>query len=1070
MRDLVYIEPTTFHKEITNTVYLDNKLSNNNFDKNNKIIMQNFLKKIKEGITIESDIILYAIFSIYITKIKNTQNCKINLSNQASSKNNNLIISKNIAINPLQTFQEFLFFLDSIFNNKQNCIPTNNTDTTEDVDYFFLIDHSTNCIYIEEKYFRIDAILQKDDLEIKVKYFDIENNNYCYKNIKTHLESLINSILKEPEKQIGLLNILSDNEYNSLTKRFNNTTLTYGDSEKTIDILFEEQVIKTPDNIAIRFNDTAYTYEELNKKANTLAYTLQVLNIRPNDVVGLYVDKNCEMIVSILGILKAGGAYLPLDTSYPYTHLQYMLENSKSKYLITSSNLKDNFTNFEGEIILLDKLNLDSSSKISHKKSTTVNNLVYVLYTSGSTGKPKGVAVSHRALNNHMMWMKNQFNFSEKDVFLQKTPLSFDASIWEIFMPLIIGAEMALSQQDAHMDPMVLYKDVNKYKATILQLVPTLLNELLINSEKYFLRTIKKFFVGGESLTTEIREKYFKIYPNVTLTNLYGPTETTIETSFHICENKKEELTKDIIGKPISNMRLYILDKQQQLLPAGCIGELYVAGVGLAEGYLNQPLLTNERFIKNSISPDFCEKIYKTGDLARWSTDGKLEYIGRLNTEVKIRGKRIDIHYIESCLVKHQYIKKCVVTTTNDESGSQILVAYFSLQRKKKIFAKDLKIYLSDLLPDFMIPNLFVKVDHFPLTPSGKLDKLSLPDPFLYRLPTGQEYYPLETDTEKLIGKIWKKLLKVKKIGKSDNFFHIGGYSLMAIQFLCDINELLDINLTVKHIFEHPTPSELGMVIDNLLHKTKEEFNEYSPIIKLNDKNNKTAIFFIHPVGGTVFWFKTLSRYLDNEFTIYGIQDSALDIKDHLYKTIPELAKFYLMHIEAIQKKGPYFIGGASFGSNIAIEIAALLEKKNEKVDFLPIFDGWAYYPEKLKNEDYFKNIMNRQRKALEKDFMEKGIKNTEYLFTLQQYRLLSLWNYTPSRIHQKITLFKASELLPEYIDIDTSLNYWDNYINKNLIDLQIVPGNHESMFYEPHVQILAEKINTILQEIVKTK
>ncbi|MGK7880967.1 MAG: amino acid adenylation domain-containing protein, partial [Crocosphaera sp.] len=536
------------------------------------------------------------------------------------------------------------------------------------------------------------------------------------KRMVSHFQVLLKGLVANPQGKLSQLPLLTKEEEHKLLVEWNETKADYP-KDKCIHQLFEEQVERTPDAVAVVYEKEQLTYQELNKKANQLAHYLQKLGVKPDTLVGICVERSLEMVIGLLGILKAGGAYVPIDPNYPQERIDYMLEDSGVNILLTQEKIKENLQKKEAEQICLDShkhwLKIGNEKEINPEKLATSENLAYVIYTSGSTGQPKGVMLPHRAIKNHMFWMQEKFPLTSADKVLQKTPFSFDASIWEFYAPLVIGGTLIMAGPEAHQDPNTLIEIINKESITILQLVPSLLRMLLETKNIVSCQSLRRIFCGGEVLSPEL---WFQVKRCLTasLHNLYGPTESCIDTNFYTCDDDRQS-TIIPIGKPVKNTQSYILNDYLQPVPVGVIGELHIGGMQLARGYLNRPKLTAEKFIPNPFGEG---RLYKTGDLCRYLPDGNIEYIGRIDHQVKIRGFRIELGEIEAQLNNHPGIRQDVVIAREDEPGNKQLVAYVvSEEMSQETITQTLREYLKEQLPDYMIPNAFVLLEKLPLTP-----------------------------------------------------------------------------------------------------------------------------------------------------------------------------------------------------------------------------------------------------------------------------------------------------------------------------------------------------------------
>jgi amino acid adenylation domain-containing protein len=673
---------------------------------------------------------------------------------------------------------------------------------------------------------RFDLHLFVEEFEGCLKgYWDYDANLFDGTTIERmldHFQVLLGGMVVNPNNRIDELQLLTDTEKHQLLVEWNATGNDYPNN-KCIHHLFEEQVEKTPDAIALVFNNQQLTYYELNNRANHLAQHLHKVGVGPNALVALCLDRCIEMVVGVLAILKAGGAYLPLDPSYPEERIGFILDDAQPKVVLTHSRFHNLCSSHAGVRIALDLDWNMIADKEDEPLVSQVNpeNLAYVIYTSGSTGSPKGVAIQHRALCNHMEWLMAEFPMSNADRVLLKTPYSFDASVWEIFAPLLTGAQLVVANRDGHKDANYLVKAVIFNQITVLQLVPSLLNLLLKETDLNQCTSLKYVFCGGEKLPTE-SYKQFSALMHCELINLYGPTEACIDATYW--RSRVVPSSNDVpIGRPIANTQIYILDTYLNPVPVGVAGELHIGGDGLARGYLNRPELTAEKFIANPFSNEPGARLYKTGDLARYLSDGNIEFLGRIDSQVKIRGFRIELGEIEAVLAQHAAIQQAVVLAREDTPGDKRLVAYIVSTDGPDASVHDLRSYLQQKLPDYMVPSAFMFVDSLPLTPNGKLDRKSLPAPDT-RPELEHAFIAPRTPVEEILANIWCTVLKLDKVGIYDNFFHLGGHSLLATQVVSRIRDALKLALPLKTLFGTPTIQGLGQQLEDL--RGKQEVTE----------------------------------------------------------------------------------------------------------------------------------------------------------------------------------------------------------------------------------------------------
>ncbi|MCL5995880.1 MAG: amino acid adenylation domain-containing protein, partial [Chloroflexi bacterium] len=625
-----------------------------------------------------------------------------------------------------------------------------------------------------------------------------------------HFLTLLEGIIIDPDGSVHTLPLLTKTEQHQLLVTWNNTAANYP-RDICLHQPFEAQAGRTPDAVAVIFEDQSLTYRELNQRANQLAHYLRKRGVGPEVLVGLYMERSPEMVVAILGVLKAGGAYLPLDLTYPAERLAFMLQDSHAPVLLTQSRLLNDLQMCKVTPICLDAdwTTIGQESDADPMSTTTPENVAYVIYTSGSTGTPKGVMISHRAICNHMFWMQETFPLTAADRVLQKTPLSFDASVWEFYAPLWSGAQLVLARQDGHRDSAYLVKTITASRVTILQLVPTLLHLLLDEPGFGTCRTLRRVYCGGEALTVDLQERLFVALP-VELHNLYGPTEASIDATFWTCKPGDHRAVVPI-GRPIANTQVYVLDHNMQPVPVGVPGELYIGGAGLARGYLYRPDLTTGRFIPDPFCQESGARLYKTGDLVRYLPDGNLEFLGRMDGQVKVRGFRIELGEIETVLGQHQTVRRAAVLAREFAPNDRRLVAYVvPAEPNRASLAGEWRAFLKSRLPDYMLPSAFVTLNELPLTPNGKVDRRALPAPELHTQ-TDQTCVAPCTPTEELLEGIWAQVLHLEhagtgcSIGMQDNFFDLGGHSLLATQVLSRVRETFQVELPLRTLFEAPT-------------------------------------------------------------------------------------------------------------------------------------------------------------------------------------------------------------------------------------------------------------------------
>ncbi|WP_445252994.1 amino acid adenylation domain-containing protein [Nodularia sp. NIES-3585] len=653
-----------------------------------------------------------------------------------------------------------------------------------------------------------------EQLWLKVSYDTSRFDQGTMERMLGHFVTMLEAIVANPQQRIDQLPLLTVSEQQQLLVEWNDTQVDYA-QDKCIHELFEQQVERTPNAVAVVYEDQQLTYGELNSRANQLAHYLQSLGVGADVLVGICVERSVEMVVGLLGILKAGGAYVPLDPEYPNERLSFMLEDAQVSVLLTQQHLIESLPQHQARVVHIDTdwLVICESSQESPITQVQASNLAYVIYTSGSTGQPKGVMLSHSNLCNHMFWMQATFPLTEKDNVLQKTPFGFDASVWEFYAPLLVGGQLLIAQPFGHTDSAYLLRLITQEQVTTVQLVPSLLQMLLEQGGIETCQSLKQVFCGGEVLAMPLLEGLLSKL-NVNLHNLYGPTEACIDATFWNC---KQQMYGQLvpIGRPIANTQIYILDQHLQPVPVGVPGELHIGGASLARGYLNRPDLTAEKFIPNPFDQSKISsqksKLYKTGDLARYLTDGNIEYLGRIDNQVKIRGFRIELGEIEAALSQHEDVQSSVVIACENTPGDQRLVAYIVPRPEQTPSLSVLRRFLKQKLPEYMVPNAIVILHSLPLTPNGKVDRRALP--VAESRTVEVNLVAPRTPVEAKLAQIWSQVLKVELVGIDDNFFEIGGHSLLATQVMSRLQEAFEISLPLRSLFESPTIAQLSEVI-----------------------------------------------------------------------------------------------------------------------------------------------------------------------------------------------------------------------------------------------------------------
>ena len=642
-----------------------------------------------------------------------------------------------------------------------------------------------------------------------------------------HWQTLLEGIVADPSRPIAEVLLLTEVERQQLLVEWNETSSEYPKGQ-CIHHLFEAQVERTPDAVAVVFEGEQVTYREVNRRANQLAHYLRKVGIGPEVLVGICVERSIAMVVGLLGILKAGGAYVPLDPSYPAERLAFMLEDSQAPVLLTQARMSATLPAHQAQVIRLDA----DWEHIAHEDRTnpisdvTSDNLAYVIYTSGSTGKPKGAMISHRGLVNYLTWCLNAYDVAAGRGAPVHSSISFDLTITSLFPPLLVGKSIMLLREDQGLEALCAALrsggDFSLVKITPAHL--ELLTEQLLTDDVG--RSTRAFIIGGEALSGESLTFWQTRLPGTRLVNEYGPTETVVGCCIYEVPAGTSISGEVPIGRPIANTQLYLLDRYLQPTPIGIPGELYIGGDGVARGYLNRPELTAERFIPDPFSDKAGARLYKTGDLARYRSDGNLEFLGRLDHQVKIRGFRIELGEIETVLKLHPAVLEVLVLAREDVPGDKRLVAYVVLREQQTATVSDLQSHVMKQVPAYMVPSAFVLLEALPMTPNGKVDRRALPALDTVRREQTDDYVAPLTPAEEILASIWAQVLHLERVGIHDNFFDLGGHSLLATQAITRLRNTFQIELPFITIFRAPTIAELTVVIEEMLMDELEELDE----------------------------------------------------------------------------------------------------------------------------------------------------------------------------------------------------------------------------------------------------
>ena len=865
-----------------------------------------------------------------------------------------------------------------------------------------------------------------------------------------HFRILLEAIVADADRRLSELPLLTESERHRLLVEWNDTAREY--PRTCLHELIEAQVERTPDAVAVIYEESQLNYRQLNARANQLAHYLGKLGVGPEALVGVYMERSLEMVVGLVGILKAGGAYVPLDPAYPTDRLAYMLELSKTPVILTQSRLAVVMPASEARVICLDSEwgTISREHAENPRSGAYPENRAYVLFTSGSTGRPKGVEICHAGICNRLLWMQDAYGFDSTERILQKTPFSFDVSLWEFFSPLIAGGALVMARPDGHRDSRYLVDVMRAQRITTIHFVPSML-QLFLEEEDANAPSLRRVVCSGEALPAELKHR-FETCMKAELHNLYGPTEASVDVTFWDCS---QELPCDTvpIGRPIANIQLYVLDGYLQPVPIGVPGELHLGGVGLARGYLNQPELTAAKFIPNNFSDLPDARLYKTGDRVRYLPDGNVEFLGRLDNQVKIRGNRVEPAEIESVLERHPDIKEAVVVPRKDASGGIALVAYLVLKKGAESSSSAVRAFLKGKVPGYMVPSSIMYLEAFPLTASGKIDRKSLPEPVKKNFGESASLPDYQTDiVESGLVQIWEELLNVRPIGVADNFFDLGGHSLMAIRLFSMIETHLGMRYSPSVLFQAPTIAELAMVI-----KSGVKADSTVRLVPISPEGNRPPLFCIAPVNHSALCFREITKNLDSAQPVYGIEGSEQILQSPLEEAAADFARIILNTAPS----GPFCLVGYSAGGVIAFEAARQLLEKGGQVDFLAMLDSNSpvknppagilsklrgFYQDKGHRAARVRNRILKVicRAGLPAPQPGKIVDDAE-LEQLQFFARVRDWqlNYTPQPFPGRVVYFEAQHP-PE----EKATKEWKRFTRE--LEVHPIAGNHVQMVTSP--------------------
>jgi amino acid adenylation domain-containing protein len=862
--------------------------------------------------------------------------------------------------------------------------------------------------------------------------------------------------------------------------------------DKTFVDLFYEQAANVPDHIAIVFEDKKLSYAKLDDQSNKLANYLISKGAKPGIIIPICIKPSLEMLVGILGILKSGAAYLPIDIEFPPKRISFMLSEANIDFIISDSETAKMLAKTsEKEVICLDDSGIDVWKASTERPTVTISpiNLLYIIYTSGSTGNPKGVMIGHGSLVDYLFGLKANLPILEScKSFALGSTIATDLGNTILYSALALGSELHIFSKNKFNDTVYIHDYFNKHHIDCLKIVPS--QWKFLNQAEKALFPEKLLMFGGESLPGEFIKEIDASAVKCEIVNHYGPTETTIGKLLYRVDKKSTYPVTVPIGRPFSNASILVLNSNLRSCPAGIPGELYIGGVGVAQGYLNNQELTNKVFVKNLPEDKNHGIFYKTGDLVRWLPDGNIEYLGRIDDQIKIRGNRIELGEIQNVLQKHKDIKQCTITVEEHPKSGKMLAAYVVPEGK---FDKEAIIsYLRESLPDYMVPRILIPLDKIPLTANGKVDRKALPKYDLFTADDEKTFVAPKNDEQKLIADIWAKHLFLEKISINDDFFELGGHSMIAIKIMVEIEKQTGIRLPLAVLFDNSTIEKLALSLSKPDHE-----KNWKLLIPIKNSGNKPPLYIIHGQGMNIIIFKSLVQEIDKDQPILGLQPLGLNPEDEPADSIEGIAEGYVNEIIKNDPEGPYLLMGYSSGGTIALEMSEQFRKLGKRVSFLGLldtyYDGDSY--SSLLKEAKFGQIFDQSIKTLGYAFVYFFSYPKDFIMHKKNFALGSLYNYykkfnpikeDPSnplyvidkiqkahkkafkryklkRYQEDVVLFKANDKKMTYVPHMES-NGFAPYMGGKLT-LVDIPLEHLKFFAPDHVHVFAEKLQSELNK-----
>ena len=881
----------------------------------------------------------------------------------------------------------------------------------------------------------------------------------------SHMQRLLAGAIEHIDRSASELPMLTDRELHEHLVERNNTARDFPSG--CLHELVEAIAAKAPEEIAVIHGEQQLTYGEFNARANQVAHYLSKRGVGRNSRVGICLQRSLDFAVALLGVLKAGGTCVPLDPKYPNDRLALMLADVEAPVVLTEPSLLKAPVPSGTQVLHLSQLRdqLAQESRSNPSVGSIPNDIAYIIYTSGSTGRPRGVLLPHAGLANYTQAAAESFELRPGDRMLQFCSISFDAAVEEIFATWVAGATLVFRMDDVSLEPSEFLEWVSKQRVTVMDLPTAYWHEwvyampTLAQKVPYRLRLV---IVGGEKASLEAYSTWHKLVGDrVRWINTYGPAEASVVATAYEPKLQPGEQAPAVlpIGRPVANARVYLLDSNLNPVPVGVPGELHIGGIGVAQGYLNLPQLTEQKFIPDVFSEDPLARLYKTGDLGRYLPSGDIEFLGRRDNQVKIRGFRVEPGEIESVLIQHAGVHEAAVVLHEDTVGNKRLVAYV-VRSEETASQNDLRQHVQKRLPEYMVPSEFVFLQSMPLTPNGKINRRALYTAKLDSAPETTSEGTVADPLQAQLIRIWEELLGRKPVGIRDNFFELGGHSLLAARLMHRIKQVHGKSLPLAVLLEAPTVEQLAAVLRD------GESHRWSSLVPIQPEGSKPPFFCVHGVGGNIVGFRELGKCMKPDYPFYGLQSQGLNARYARHTSIEEMASHYLNEIRTVQPTGPYHLGGFSLGGLVAYEMACQLVSRGEEVSLVVLFDTYASNPTPLK-ESLLEMLLHPTWAPLQQlpEEVRRKVRRTYLAWRLPEDLKKVMHTNAQAAEHYRLRPYGGKAILLRADDTwrasDDPYARWKELIAE--LETVKIPGAHMDILREPHVSRLAERLKSCI-------